>query len=351
MKRISSIILVLMLLLTMLTGCGGGTPEPAAPPEETPQETETPQEVEAPPMETITLRIGHSTNEESDWHKGLEVFKSDLEERTNGQIIVEIYPNETLGSELDVVTQVQQGTAEGIISGESLDGWVPEAAAIALPYAVTSFEGLIAMAESPEIGGVIEQEIIDKVKIRPIGYFIRSARNLTADRRIESIEDLNGFKVRVPNNELSLRLWNGFGATATPLAAGEIFSGLQTGLINGQENPHANNIARSLWEVQDYLILTEHVFGWIYVNVGEDFFQSLTPELQNAVLESGRVMSEFQHQYIYDEVDAQEAMLRERMEFVEIDKGPFIEIAQEVLRDVLEPQVYELYEKALALEY
>lgn len=336
MKKALAFVLALATLLCVLTACA---------PKQSAQSTTESNASTTGTDSPIVIRIGHAQNEDGDWHKSLEVFKERVEALSKGSIKVELYANETLGAEMDNITAIQQGNCEGVLSGDTMSNWTPYAALLAMPYAASSMDSLIEIASSEEIGGVIEEQIRQNVKLHPIGFFIRSARNLTANKKIESIDDLKGLKVRVPNNPLHISLWNAFGASATPLAWGEVFSALQNGTIEAQENPYANIISANLPEVQHYLIKTEHVYSWIYILLGEDFWNSLTEEQQTIINTAADEMQTFQWQYLKDEVANQEAQLQEVMEFIEVDKAPFIEIAKQVLEEQLDPEIYDLYLK------
>jgi len=343
-KKLFGLLLTAVLAASFLTACGSK----GNPPAETSKEPAgAPAAAES--AEPIVLRIGHSQGENSDWQLALEEFKKDLEARTENQIQVEIYPSDTLGNETDNITGIQQGVCEGVLSGETLANWTPYASLVSMPYAVNSLDDLIAIAGSEEVGAVIEQEIIDNAKLHPIGFFIRSARNLTSSKEVRSIEDLKGLKLRVPNNPITVSLWNAYGASATPMNWSEVFTSLQNGTLDAQENPYANIISNNIQEVQDYLIKTEHTYSWIYVLIGEDVWQSMTGEQQAAVEASAQVMMDFQHNYLKDEVANQEAQLKEEMTFIEIDKAPFIEITKKVLADQLDPEIYEIYLKMVEM--
>ncbi len=347
MKKRIAFLLAAAMLITSLAGCGGNNSSADAPAADggntTPAADNIPDT--APAEEPVVLRIGHSQGETGDWHLALLEFKKDLEERTNGGITVEIYPNETLGNELDNITGVQQGLCEGVLSGEALSNWTDAAALVSVPYAANSIEDLINIAGSDEVGGVIEQKIEEGAHLHAIGFLARSARNLTSNREIRSFDDVKGLKIRVPNNNLSVALWNAFGASATPMAWTEVFTSLQNGTLEAQENPYSSILSNNIQEVQKYLIKTEHTYSWIYVLLGEEVWNALSADQQAAVEASAQVMMDFQQQFLKDDIANQEAQLAEQMTVIEIDKTPFIEAAKEVLKDQLSAENYELYLK------
>lgn len=351
MKKFLALLLSLMMTVTLLSACGsnpgsadkGNNPGGSAAADSGTDAGSDSGAGES--TEPIVLRIGHSQGEASDWQLALLEFEKAVESSTNHSIEVEIYPSETLGAELDNITGIQQGLCEGVLSGEALSNWTPYASLVSMPYAVNSLDDLITIASSEEVGGVIESQIIESAKLHPIGFFVRSARNLTSNKPVNSIEDLKGVKIRVPNNSISVDLWNAYGADALPMAWSEVFTSLQNGTLDGQENPYANILSNNIQEVQKYLIKTEHTYSWIYVLLGEDVWQSMTSEQQAAVEAAAQVMMDFQHDYIKNEVSKQEEELRAQMTFIDIDKAPFIEITKEVLKNNLEEDIYNLYLK------
>ncbi len=181
----------------------------------------------------VTLKLGHLANEDNIWHKAAVKFGEEVAALTEGRVAVEVYPNETLGKEIDGVNGMQLGTADMTITGESLQNWAPMAALLAVPYAFTSLEAMDAAA-SGDLGDRIEAQIIEKAGVRPLTYFARGPRNLTSNRPVTTPDELNGLKMRVPNVPLFLNVWQALGAAPAPMAFGEVFTGLQNGTIEAQ---------------------------------------------------------------------------------------------------------------------
>ena len=208
----------------------------------------------------VTLKLGHLANEENIWHKAAVKFGKEVAALTEGRVEVVVYPNETLGKEIDVINGMQLGTADMTITGESLQNWAPKAALLALPYAYKSLEHMDQVA-SGEIGKSIEAEIIANAGIRPLTYFARGPRNLSAMREITSPDQLNGMKLRVPNVPIFVAAWQAIGANPTPMAFSEVFTSLQNGTIEGQENPIDVVRFSSFYEVAPFVAETNHLFG------------------------------------------------------------------------------------------
>jgi tripartite ATP-independent transporter DctP family solute receptor len=295
-----------------------------------------------------TLKLGHLANEDHSWHKGSVKFAEEVENLSGGRIVCQVFPNEQIGNEVDTIQQIHTVVAHMVITGESMQNWAPKCALIAVPYMVRDMEHLTSVLRS-DIGREIEQDIIDKVKLRPVSAFIRAPRNLTSSRPITKPGELNGFKIRVPNVPLFVAVWEALGAKPTPMAFSEVFTSLQQNVIDGQENPLDLIRSGSLYEVQKCVNLTEHVYGWIYLVIGEDFYQKLPADLQKAVIDAGKAAEAHEHAVFLADVAENEKFLKEKgMEFVTVDKAAFSALAGPAVEEFLKTKpadVLELYKK------
>lgn len=295
----------------------------------------------------VTLKFGHLTNEDNIWHKAFVKFGEEVATLTEGRIKVEIYPNETLGRDMDLINGQQLGTVDMALSGESLANWAPMASLLAIPYGYSSIEDLDAAA-SGELGDRIEQEIIDKAGVRPLAYFARGARNLTSNRPITSPDELSGIKIRVPNVPLFLETWKSLGASPTPMAFGEVFTALQNGTIEAQENPLALIKAANFNEVQSHVNLTEHVRSWIYVTISEMTWDRLTEADQAALTEAAARMQAYERElFLADESALVDELKGKGMTFVEVDQAAFAARAKDAVlagvSDEVRPDVERLF--------
>lgn len=279
----------------------------------------------------VTLKLGHLANEENIWHKSAVKFGEEVKALTEGRVEVEVYPNESLGKEIDVINGMQLGTADMTITGESLQNWAPKAALLALPYAYKSLDHMDQVA-SGEIGQQIEAEIIEKAGIRPLTYFARGPRNLSANREITTPDDLNGFKLRVPNVPVFVAAWQAIGANPTPMAFSEVFTSLQNGTIEGQENPLALFKSGGFYEVQKVVNKTEHVRSWIYLTISERSWEKLSEADQAAVMEAAKRTQAFERELFLADEQALVADLEGRgVKFVEVDQAAFAAKAKDAV--------------------
>lgn len=297
----------------------------------------------------VTLKLGHLANEQNSWHKAALKFGEEVSALTDGRVEVQVFPNETLGKEIDLINGMQLGSVDMTITGESLQNWAPMAALLAVPYAYPTLEDMDAVA-SGEIGSKIEDQIVEKAQIRPIAYFARGPRNLTSNREIKSPDDLNGLKMRVPNVPLFLDVWKALGAQPTPMAFSEVFTSLQAGTIDAQENPLALIDSASFDEVQKFVNKTEHVRSWIYLTISEITWNNLSDEDKAAVTEAAKRAQAYERDlFAADEERLTKELQEKGMTFVEVDKKAFAAKAKDAVlanvSDEIRPFVEELFAK------
>jgi len=292
------------------------------------------------------LRFGHLANEQNIWHKAALKFAEEVEQRSGGRMIVKVYPNEQLGKEMDMITGILGEVMDIMITAESLENWsLPYAILCATPYAIRDSEHLHKVAGG-EIGQEIAQHIIEVAGLKPIAYFERGARNLTTNVPVRHPDDLKGLIIRVPNVSLYVSTWSALGAKPTPMAFSEVFTALQQSTIHGQENPFALIRNAGLYEVQKYVNLTEHVKGWAYVVMGNKQFEKLPEDLQQVIMESAQIMQEYEHQLYLEQEELDAQFLKDKgMEFIEVDKGAFEQLARKAVQESFTKGQIELYER------
>lgn len=306
----------------------------------------------APPVlaaGATTLKLGHLANEDNSWHKASLKFAEEVEKRTDGQFKVQVFPNEQLGKETDLIKGIQLGTVDFTITGESLQNWTPAAALLAVPYAVRDIAQLDRVV-SGSIGHRIAEAIEQKAQLRPLCYFARGPRELTSNRPIKSPDELDGLKLRVPNVPLFVKFWGALGAKPTPMAFSEVFTSLQNHTIDAQENPLALIKSASFYEVQKYVNLTDHVISWIYLVGGTRRLGRMTQAQQDAIKQAAEVAQAYERTlFRADEKKFADDLKSRGMEFIEVDKAAFASKGKAAVATALNPEVRPLYEEILAV--
>jgi tripartite ATP-independent transporter DctP family solute receptor len=297
----------------------------------------------------VTLKLGHLANEQNVWHRASLKLAEEAKALSNGRIEIQVFPNDTLGREMDLINGMQLGTADMTITGESLQNWAPLAALLAVPFAITSLRQVDAVAGGP-IGQQIGAEIVSRARVRPLAYFARGPRNLTSNRAIRTPDELNGLRLRVPNVPLFVAVWQALGARPTPMAFGEVFTSLQNGTIDGQENPLALILSANFNEVQRFVNLTQHVWSWIYVAISERRWQQLSPADREVLAEASRRAQAFERSLFVEDEQRLEAELKRRgMTFVDSDRAAFAAKARPAAIAGVRAEAKPLLEQMMAL--
>ncbi|MBS9477566.1 TRAP transporter substrate-binding protein [Ancylobacter radicis] len=296
-------------------------------------------------MADVTLKLGHLANEENIWHKAALKFGEEVQKLSDGRVKVQVYPNESLGKEMDLINGMQLGTADMTITGESLQNWAPKASLLALPYGYRSLEHMDKVA-SGDIGKQIEAEIIEKAGVRPLTYFARGPRNLSANKEIKTPDELKGFKLRVPNVPIFVAAWQAMGANPTPMAFSEVFTSLQNGTINGQENPLALFKSGGFYEVQKVINKTEHVRSWIYLVISERTWNKLSDADKAAVTEAAKRTQAYERElFLADEAALVKDLEGRGVKFVEVDKAAFAAKARDAVLNAVPASIRPLAEQ------
>lgn len=276
----------------------------------------------------VTLKLGHLANEQNTWHKASLKFGEEVARLTNGRIEVQVFPNESLGKEIDLINGMQLGTVDMTITGESLQNWAPLASLLAIPYAFKSLEHMDQVA-SGDIGKAIEKQIEEKARIRPLAYFARGPRDLTSNTPIRTPDDLKGLKMRVPNVPLFMDVWKALGAQPTPMAFSEVFTSLQNGTISAQENPLALIKSANFNEVQKYVNRTEHVRSWIYLTISNITWNKLSDQDKQAVQQAAKTAQAYERElFLADEQQLEKDLKAAGMTFVDVDQQAFAKKAR-----------------------
>lgn len=235
--------------------------------------------------ETV-IKVGHGAAESFHMHRALLHFEELVEAGSNGEIDVQIFPSSQMGPDREMIEGVQTGVLEMAIPPSSFfAGWDPAFAVIELPYMYASkdiaFDVLGSEAGDGMIARVEDQGLVG------LGWLELGVRNVTNNvRPIASPADLEGVKLRTMQVPAHVATFQALGANPTPMNFGEVYSALQQGVIDGQENPLAIITSQRFYEVQKYLSTTGHVFAVYMPVISQPFFDSLSAEHQQLVRDS-----------------------------------------------------------------
>ncbi|PVA05885.1 sialic acid TRAP transporter substrate-binding protein SiaP [Thalassorhabdomicrobium marinisediminis] len=238
------------------------------------------------------LTLGMQDNEASNVYAGTQEFAARLEEASGGELTVNIFPSSTLGDFKAMVAQVQAGELDMVITGyPDMSYIIPELNLIGAPYVADDFDHLkeiIAGDWGQEMAAKFEE---NGVHLLDVWYY--GTRQTTANRAIESMDDMEGLRIRTPNVPFLIAYAENTGGTAAPVAFAEVYLALQTNQVDAQENPLPTIEAMKFYEVQSHVAMTNHFVASAAVQISNDLWDSLSDEekgwIQEAVEAGGEV--------------------------------------------------------------
>jgi len=233
-------------------------------------------------------------------HTAALEFKRVLEAESDGKFTVTIYPGNQLGTPKEMLAQLALNTTQIEASG---DPGLEEIENLALPFLMKDMSNYLAVLDS-DVGREWNDRLIDRNKVRLIGILPRSPRQISANRTINSMADLAGLKVRVPARDYYVESFIAFGAKPTPMAFKEVYTGLQTGIVDGQENPIETIWAMKFFEVQESIAMVDYIKKPAWVKVSEAFWQGLTEEEQGWIITAQRASEDMVDELLADQQEA-----------------------------------------------
>ncbi len=275
----------------------------------------------------ITMR---SSDTHPDGYPTVEAVKfmaEKVKERTEGRICIEVFPSSQLGEEKDTIEQTQFGVIDMVrASFGSFNDIVPEAQLLSLPYLFRSEDHMHNVMDGP-IGDELAEAFAEHDLIA-LAYYDGGSRSFyNSQKPITSVEDLKGMKFRVMQSDVFVDMMAALGANATPMPYGEVYSSIQTGVIDGAENNWPSYDSSGHFEVAKYYTLDQHLMVPELVAVSKTKWEALSPEDQEimraAAKESVPVMRDL---WAAQEKASEEKAVAAGAEIVrDIDKTPFIE--------------------------
>jgi tripartite ATP-independent transporter DctP family solute receptor len=205
------------------------------------------------------LKLGHVVAENTPLHQGALMFADMVKEKTNGRVTVSVYANAALGDNRSAMEALQFGILDiQIPNMATISGYTNKTKAFELPYIIKNDAAADAIFDGP-IGEEAFVELNDKGLVF-VASFSQGWRELTTSKReVHKPEDMKGLKIRTMDSQLHMDHFNALGASAVPMSFSEVFTALQQGAIDGEENPYTNIYTQAYHEVQQYIVETDHI--------------------------------------------------------------------------------------------
>jgi tripartite ATP-independent transporter DctP family solute receptor len=277
-------------------------------------------------------KLGHSVSEKHPYHLGAVRFKEIVEKETKGAVSVSIFPNNQLGTgERDLLEGLQLGTVDFYVGSTGpMSGFEKKFMLFDFPFLFKSKQHVYGVLDG-KIGTYV-MGLLDKQGMKGLAWCENGFRHVTNSKRPIAVPaDAKGLKLRTMENKVHMAIWKALGADPTPMAWGEIFTALQQGTVDGQENPIPVIYTSKIYEVQKHLSLTGHVFSPAMIIMSKAKFDALPKEYQDIVLKAAREAAVYQRQQITKMEDEQISKLKELgMTVTTPDTTPFREATKAV---------------------
>lgn len=347
MKNTKKFFLVLLigLMIFSLTACGGN--------EDTSPEGEE-ENVSGKGTEPMTLKLSHHVSEDDSNHVFAKSFAKAVEELSDGQMKVEIYPNGQLFGQAEALSALSQGTLDIALSDTALfANYDPAGALFDMPYLIDSREQAIKIVKSDEVLSTIKDIMIEKADIRVLSVMPLHFRNsLAKDESIDSIEGFKDFIMRTPEAPHTIAAFKAFGANPTVIPSGEAYTSVQTGVADGLEGHPEYVYLQKFYEVAKNYVQTKHVFTFTAYSMSQSKYESMSDaqkEVIDQAVETG--LNDFLD---YTETlfeDALTNLEKEGVAITEVDLEPFKAATEDYLNSFIEENdLQDVLEKIQALK-
>lgn len=267
----------------------------------------------------VELKVAYADAEDSVFAKGANAFAEKLNELSGGTMTCQIFANGTLGSLSEVASMIQQGTCDvSPIATSSLVDFCPDLGVLDLPFLFTDYADAKDTING-EVGTYLSEQLA--AQGMHIGSWMALGfRETTSSKPISSVADFKGLKIRTQSNEVHQAIFNALGAAATVISFSELYTAMEQGTVDAQENPYVNIYSNAYYEVQPYLVETNHVFQYAGFLVSQSKYDSFTDEQKAWIDEASQYAAEVEWEATEaDNETAKQACIDAGMEFTALD--------------------------------
>ena len=360
-KRVLAIAMATLMCAGIFAGCGGGSSTSAkssgsASASASASAAASGSAATATGDAEYEMIAGTSTPETHPYNLGMNKIGELVSEKTDGAVKLDVFGNSQLGSERDLLEGLQLGSLQMTCTSTApLAGFTDAFLVFDLPFIFETTEQARAVLDS-EIGQEILHSVDDQGLVG-LAWFENGFRNVTNNvRPITVPDDLKGIKIRTMENQMHMAAFSIMGADPTPMAMGDVFTALQQGTIDAEENPVPIVATNKFQEVQKYISMTGHLFSPTPVFIAKDYYEALPEEYQTAIQEAATEAAPYQREQIDEQnVSGLEELTNDGMEANEPEKAPFQEATAPLYDQYIKegsgcvsPEIYQKVQDVLA---
>ncbi len=297
--------------------------------------------------DTVVLRLGHGLDSSHPVHKGMERMAELVYEKSDGEMRIDIYPNEQLGTERETLELLQIGSLDITkVSAAVMEGFTRKFSIFSVPFMFVNEEHMHEMLDGP-----IGKRVLDAAEpYRLVGlcYYDAGSRSFyTTDRPVRKPEDLEGLSIRVQESVSAIRMVNILGGSATPISWGELYTALQQGVVDGAENNPPSFYLSRHYEVSKYYTLNEHTAVPDVLLISSNTWENILSEEQREIVQEAALESVPYQREEWEKAteEALEAVEKAGVEIIYPDREPFMEASEPFYERMRaeQPELYELF--------
>ncbi len=273
--------------------------------------------------------LGTASAENTVTHIYAQKFADEVYRLSDGTMKIQVYPNSTLGGDRELLESCKSGDIPFVAQNTAPQvTFMPRLSVFDLPCTYATIDETRNAIDDEDFYNVI-QGVYQEEGYKLLGYADQQFRVMTSNVKVEKLSDFKGIKIRTMENSNHIAFWKALGANPTPMSYSEVYIGLQQGTIDAQENPYENITSSKLYEQQDYVINTNHIPHLVSLIVSDEFFNSLTKEQQDIIVEASENAKEFARAASDARVDAQVAE-------IESTGTQLLDVSEETMNDIVE---------------
>ena len=267
--------------------------------------------------------------------QGMEKFAELVKEKSGGKITVKLFPGGTLGGDVQTLSALQGGTVEmSVMNAGLMSGVSKDFSLVDLPFLFQTPQQADAVMDGPF--GTKLAETLPAKGVIGLGYWELGFRNLTNNRHpVAKADDIAGLKIRVLQSPVFIDLFTALGANPVPMPYPELYTALETGTVDGQENPFSNVVSAKMFEVQKYLTITNHIYNPQIVIMSKKAWDKLNEDERKVIQDAAAEARDFQRQVSRSQSD--EALAELKKAGMQVTELPAEEIAK--LREKAKPVI------------
>lgn len=314
-RWISAMLIVTLTCGLGLTACGGAHGSVSG--------------TEEAEVQRYAWPLGSSSPEDTVTQIYAEKFAEEVDRLSDGSMKISVYPNSVLGGDRELLESCKDGDIPFVVQNTAPQvTFMKDTAVFDMPALFETIDEVREHVDNPEFMELMQQVYRDG-GYELLGYADQGFRVMTTNKKVESLSDFKGQKIRTMENSYHMAYWKALGASPTPMTFSEVYIGLQQGTIDAQENPYEVIVSNKLYEQQDYVVETNHLPHLISLIVSEEFFDSLTEEQQQIIREAADTAKEYAR-------EQSDARIASRMDTIKESGTEIITPSEELYREIRE---------------